>query len=35
MLYLANNPGTNVGWFHAKITSICLHWKCNYKNVAL
>ena len=34
-LYLADYLGTDLGWFHAKILSICLHWKCTYINVAL
>jgi len=35
MLYLADYLGTDFGWFHRKITSICLHWKCNYKKLSL
>jgi hypothetical protein len=34
VLYLAEYLGANVGRFHSKITSRCLHWKRTYINVA-
>jgi len=35
MLYLAEYLGADFDWFHRKITSICLHWKSNYKKLSL
>jgi hypothetical protein len=35
MLDLVEDPRADIGWFHWKITSICVHWKYFYKNVSV
>jgi len=34
VLDLAEYSGSDIVCLHRKITSICIHWKCHYKNVS-